>query len=66
MYHACWLFRWLRPRILPRREEADQVVSLEDDEPSGEIGLYYSDFRQIFDQEVIETLGRFPAVAYSD
>ena len=40
------------------REEADQVVSLEDDESSGAIGLYYSDFRQIFDQGVIETLGR--------
>jgi predicted phosphoribosyltransferase len=48
------------------REEADHVVCLEDYEPFGAIGLYYSDFRQISDQEVIETLARFPAVAYSD
>ena len=47
-------------------EEADHVVCLEDYESFGAIGLYYFDFRQISDQEVIETLGRFPAVAYSD
>jgi predicted phosphoribosyltransferase len=47
------------------REEADHVVCLEDHEPFGAIGLYYSDFRQVSDREVIETLARFRAIAYS-
>jgi putative phosphoribosyl transferase len=42
------------------REEADEVVCLEDYEPFGAIGYYYADFRQISDEEVIETLARFP------
>jgi putative phosphoribosyl transferase len=48
------------------REEADHVVCLEEYESFGAIGLYYSDFRQISDQEVIETLARFRPIAYSD
>lgn len=43
------------------REEADEVVCLEDHEFFGAIGFYYSDFRQIADKEVIELLKRFPA-----
>jgi len=41
------------------REEADEVVCLEDHEMFGAIGFYYADFRQISDQEVIDTLARF-------
>ena len=41
------------------RKEADDVVCLEDHELFGAIGYYYSDFRQISDQEVIDTLARF-------
>jgi putative phosphoribosyl transferase len=43
------------------REEADDVVCLEDYALFGAIGYYYSDFRQISDQEVTEILARFPA-----
>jgi putative phosphoribosyl transferase len=42
------------------REEADEVVCLEDHESFGALGYYYADFRQISDREVIETLARFP------
>jgi putative phosphoribosyl transferase len=45
------------------REEADEVVCLEDHEYFGAIGFYYSDFRQISDEEVIDTLARFSAQA---
>jgi len=45
------------------REEADDVVCLEDYAPFGAIGYYYSDFRQISDQEVTEILARLPARA---
>ena len=41
------------------REEADEVVCLEDYEDFGAIGYYYADFRQTSDQEVIDTLARF-------
>jgi predicted phosphoribosyltransferase len=41
-------------------EVADEVVCLEAHEHFGAIGYYYSDFRQISDQEVIDTLARFP------
>jgi len=44
------------------REEADDVVCLEDYAHFGAIGYYYSDFRQISDQEVAEILARFPAL----
>jgi putative phosphoribosyl transferase len=43
------------------REEADEVVCLEDHEFFGAIGFYFRDFRQISDEEVIEILKRFPA-----
>jgi putative phosphoribosyl transferase len=43
------------------RAEADEVVCLEAHELFGAIGVYYRDFRQISDQEVIEILERFPA-----
>jgi putative phosphoribosyl transferase len=42
------------------RSEADEVVCLEDYEPFGAIGLFYRDFRQISDEEVIAILARFP------
>lgn len=42
------------------RREVDELVCLEDYENFGAIGFYYSDFRQISDEEVIETLARFP------
>jgi putative phosphoribosyl transferase len=42
------------------RQEADEVVCLEDYEFFGAIGFYYSDFRQTSDDEVIATLARFP------
>jgi predicted phosphoribosyltransferase len=41
------------------REEADDVVCLEDHEFFGAISLYYSDFRQVSDDEVVATLERF-------
>jgi predicted phosphoribosyltransferase len=44
------------------REEADDVVCLEDHELFGAIGYYYSDFRQISDREVNDTLARFAPV----
>jgi len=46
--------------IVTMREEADEVVCLEDHEFFGAIGLYYRDFRQVSDEEVIQTLKRFP------
>lgn len=41
------------------RQEADDVVCLEDHEMFGAIGYYYADFRQTSDREVIDTLARF-------
>ena len=43
------------------RGDADDVVCLEDHEFFGAIGLYYADFRQVSDEEVIQILARFPA-----
>ena len=43
--------------------EADDVVCLEDYEYLGAIGLYYSDFSQTSDDEVMETLARFPSIS---
>jgi predicted phosphoribosyltransferase len=40
--------------------EADEIVCLEDYEVFGAIGFFYSDFSQTSDQEVIDTLARFP------
>jgi putative phosphoribosyl transferase len=45
--------------LVALRQEADDVVCLEEHELFEAIGLYYSDFLQISDEEVIETLGRF-------
>jgi putative phosphoribosyl transferase len=41
------------------REEADEVVCLEDHESFGAIGYYYRDFHQTSDQEVIDILAHF-------
>jgi putative phosphoribosyl transferase len=46
--------------VAAMREEADDVVCLEDHTFFGAIGLFYRDFRQISDEEVIEMLKRFP------
>jgi putative phosphoribosyl transferase len=45
--------------IAAMREEADEVVCLEEYEIFGAIGYFYDDFRQITDQEVIDILARF-------
>jgi len=45
------------------RTEADEIVCLEDYEDFGAIGLYYSDFRQISDAEVIKLLALHPVKA---
>jgi putative phosphoribosyl transferase len=42
------------------RSDADDVICLEDHEFFGAIGLYYADFNQVTDEEVIEILQRFP------
>jgi putative phosphoribosyl transferase len=43
------------------RREADDIMCLEDDSVFEAIGLYYREFRQVSDEEVIEILHRFPA-----
>lgn len=43
------------------RGDADDVVCLEEHEFFGAIGLYYADFAQVADEEVIALLKRFPA-----
>ena len=45
--------------IVTMREEADEVICLEDHEFFEAIGDYYRDFRQVSDEEVIEILARF-------
>lgn len=47
--------------LVALREEADDVICLEDHEAFGAIGFYYADFRQLSDQEVKKILARFPA-----
>ncbi|MGZ8299947.1 MAG: phosphoribosyltransferase [Rhodoplanes sp.] len=42
------------------REEADDVVCLEDYADFGAIGFFYADFRQVSDNEVIAALKKFP------
>ncbi len=42
------------------RQDADDVICLEDHQIFGAIGFYYRDFSQVSDDEVIEILGRFP------
>lgn len=46
--------------LVELREEADDIVCLEDYENFGAIGFFYSDFRQISDNEVIDFLARHP------
>lgn len=46
--------------LLSLRDEADAIVCLEDYEVFGAIGLFYSDFRQVSDEEVADALARFP------
>lgn len=41
------------------REEADEVVCLENHEFFGAISFYYEEFQQVSDGEVIEILARF-------
>lgn len=41
--------------------EADDIVCLQQHEPIYAIGLYYEDFHQVSDEEVIETLGKVRA-----
>ena len=43
--------------------EADDIVCLEDYEDFGAIGLFYSDFRQVSDTEVITLLAKHPVKA---
>ena len=43
------------------QQEADEVICLETHTDFGAIGLYYSNFRPVSDDEVIELLVRFPA-----
>ena len=45
------------------RAEADDVVCLEDYEDFGAIGFFYSDFRQVPDDEVIALLAQHPVKA---
>jgi len=49
--------------LVAMREEADDVICLEDHEFFGAIGFYYVDFRQLSDREVKDTVARFPAPA---
>ena len=42
------------------RGEADDIICLEDYEDFGAIGLFYSDFTQVSDREVIDMLARHP------
>jgi predicted phosphoribosyltransferase len=48
------------------QNEADEIVCLEGHEPFGAIGVFYRDFRQVSDEEVIATLDRFSALAGQD
>jgi predicted phosphoribosyltransferase len=40
------------------REEADEVICLEERDIFGAIGYFYDDFRQTTDQEVVDLMGR--------
>jgi len=42
------------------RDDADEVVCLEDYQDFGAIGYFYSDFRQVTDEQVIEILAQHP------
>ena len=45
------------------RAAADEIVCLEDHEPFGAIGLFYRDFTQVSDEEVVSMLAGHPAPA---
>ena len=45
------------------RQEADEVMSLENYEPFGAVGAYYADFGQTSDEEVAALLARSPGPA---
>jgi putative phosphoribosyl transferase len=50
------------PGTLARLEgEADKIVCLQSHEPFYAIGLYYADFHQVSDKEVIDILSQAPA-----
>jgi predicted phosphoribosyltransferase len=42
------------------RDEADEIVCLEDYEPFGAVGAYYADFGQTSDEEVAALLAHSP------
>jgi putative phosphoribosyl transferase len=46
--------------VASMRQEVDELIILEQHIFFGAIGIYYADFRQISDEEVIEILKRFP------
>lgn len=48
------------------REEADEVVAVEDYASFGAIGFYYADFRQLSDSDVRDLMARFPLDAASE
>jgi putative phosphoribosyl transferase len=45
------------------RDEADEIVCIEDHERFGAIGAFYADFSQTDDEEVKQILARFPPTA---
>lgn len=47
-----------RDALAALRDEADEIVCLETHDPFGAIGLFYSDFRQVSDEEVVAALDR--------
>lgn len=47
------------PTLQELQEEADEVICLEQHDPFGAIGMYYADFRQVPDSEVVNWLQRF-------
>jgi putative phosphoribosyl transferase len=49
--------------LIGLQDEADDVICLEDHRSFGAIGFYYTDFRQLSDQEVKDIVARFPARA---
>ena len=46
--------------LVAMREEADEIVCLEEYADFGAIGFFYADFHQVSDREVIAALARFP------
>ena len=48
------------------QEEADEIICLEHHELFGAIGLYYADFRQTSDAEVIDAISRHAPAPEAD